>query len=292
MPSNESIQQANLKIVLDLLLESQQRLIDRIREQTAYPLFVQDIEDEQARIKLMEHISLFEYQDSEMKSGQTVVMQAVCGTNSETLQLVTSINEQRASLQKQLIKMDKMMVRDASNQSIRLSVYAMQRLGYARFNRRQTVRRFNVFNAPLSSISFFWASQRKVIKASVQTVRDDLVKKIAKSNSDYGYHLKADLAQLNELTSEEDLYYVYLKNDNPRVNYVLMTEEGQKRGSCMASSPFFYLAEENPELPRIRELPLLSQRVSRLSRIDKIIDDTPFLSSIHVHRLSKNKLKN
>jgi len=292
MPSQESIQQANLKECLDQMIETQRRLTECVLEQSFYPLFVQDVVGKQMRHKLSEHIGLLEYADSDMKNGQTVAMQAVCGTDADTLGLVHTVNQQRADLQTQLMKMDKMMVRDESNQSVRLSVHAMKQLGYARFNRRQAVRRFNVFDTALASISFFWASQRKITKASVQMVRDDLVKKIAKSNSDYSYYLKTDLAHLDRLTSEEDLYYVYLKNDNPRANYVLASEEGQKKGSCMASSPFFYLAKENSALPRIRELPLLSQRAERLSRTDKIIDDTPFLSSIHVHRLSKNKLKN
>ena len=287
MPSPESFEQAALKQCLDELITTQHRLIDQVYEQTEYPLFVQDVEPELTRLKLAENIGLIEYADNEMKNGQTVALQAVFGTNSETLARVLNINEQRANLHQQLMLMDKMTIRDEGGQLVRLSVYALQQLGYPRFNRRQAVRRFNVFDSPLLSVSFFWASQRKINKATVESVRADLEKKISKANDDYAYYLKADLGHLNSLDADEVLYYVYLKNDNPRANYSLMTDAGPKKSSCMASSPFFYLAKAKAGLPRIRELPLLSQRVPRLSRTDKIIDDTPYLPSIHVHRLLK-----
>ena len=285
MPSHQSYHQAALKQLLDELVIKQYALIDGLHKQTDFPLFVQDAMPGQERIKLGEHIGLLEYADDDMKGGQTVSLQAVCGTDQPTLDLVKGVNQQRADLHQQLMVMDRLMVRDDSNQSIRLSVHALQQLGYPRFNRRQAVRRFNVFNEQLQSVSFFWASQRKITKSTVANVRIDLEKKIAKANPDHAYYLTADLAHLNELDSGEDLYYVFLKNDNPRANYTLAVGEGQKKGSCMASSPFFYLSKAQAKLPRIRELPLLSQRAPRLARADKVIDDTPYLPSIHVHRL-------
>lgn len=285
MPSQESYHQAVLKQLLDGLIIKQRTLIDRLHGQSEFPLFVQEAMPEMCSVKLGAHIGLIEYADDEMKGGQTVSLQAVCGTDQATLALVVEINQQRADLHQHLMVMDRLMVRDESNQSVRLSVYALQQLGYSRFNRRQVVRRFNVFDNTLLSVSFFWASQRKITKSTVADVRTDLEKRISKANPDHAYYLKADLAHLNALDSSEDLYYVFQKNDNPRANYTLAEGQGQKRGSCMAANPFFYLSGAQAALPRIRELPLLSQRAPRLSRIDKIIDDTPYLPSIHVHRL-------
>jgi len=285
MPSQESFHQATLKQLLDDLISQQHGLVEQLSEQTSFPLYVQDTPAEQARRHLNEHICQLEYQDNEMKGGQTVSFQGVCGTNQQSLDLLDLINEQRKRLHKHLMLMDKLMVRDDGHEPIRLSTYALQQLGYARFNRRQAVRRFNVFNQNMLSVSFFWASQRKIKKASVGQVRDDLNKKMKTANPDFRYYLEADLVHLNALDSREDLYYVYLKNDNPRANYTLETKEGIKRGSCMASNPFFFIAKEHAPLPRVRDLPLLSQRAPRLTRTDKTIDDTPYLASVHVHRL-------
>ena len=285
MPSQESFHQATLKQLLEDLISQQHGLVEQLSEQTSFPLYVQDTPAEQARGHLNEHICQLEYQDNEMKGGQTVSFQGVCGTNQQSLDLLDLINEQRKRLHKHLMLMDKLMVRDDGHEPIRLSTYALQQLGYARFNRRQAVRRFNVFNQNMLSVSFFWASQRKIKKASVGQVRDDLNKKIKTANPDFRYYLEADLVHLNALDPREDLYYVYLKNDNPRANYTLETKEGIKRGSCMASNPFFFIAKEYASLPRVRDLPLLSQRAPRLTRTDKTIDDTPYLASVHVHRL-------
>lgn len=290
MPSEESCYRASLKECLDRLIQNQYNLVDQLQQQFAYPVYVQGVEHEFTRIKLGEHILQMEYAHDEMKAGETVSFQGVCGTTTETLQSVQDINSQRGELHQLLMAMDKVKTTNAANESVRLSSYALQQLGYARFNRRQAVRKFNVFEQPLSSVSYFWASQRRIIKASVPEVRTDLLKKLENASDDYRYYLQADMEHLDRLPADEVLYYVYQKNDHPRANYVLQLDGSQKRGSCMASNPFFYRAKESAPLPRIRDLPSLTQRAPRLSRTDKTINDTPYLSSIHVHRLEANTL--
>lgn len=285
MPSEESCHRASLKSILDQLNHEQANLTARLQEQMSYPVYVQGSALAISRGVLCDHILQMEYANDDMKPGETVSFQGVCGTNLETLKHIDQINVIRKQLHALLMKMDKLKTRDAANDPVRLSSYALHQLGYARFNRRQAVRRFNTFEQPLSSVSFFWASQRKIKKASVSQVRADLLKKIETSSDDYQYYLRADLEHLERLPVAEVLYYVFQKNDNPRANYVLDVDGISKRGSCMASNPFFYLANEYSATPRIRDLPDLTQRAPRLSRVDKTINDIPYLPSIHVHRL-------
>jgi len=285
MPSEESCHRASLKSIFGRLNREQADLVTRLQEQVTYPVYVQGSKLAVSRGVLCDHILQMEYANDDMKPGETVSFQGVCGTNLETLKCIDEMNATRKQLHALLMTMDKLKTRDAANDLVRLSSYALQQLGYPRFNRRQAVRRFNTFEQPLSSVSFFWASQRKIKKASVSQVRADLLKKIETSSDDYRYYLRADLEHLERLSADEVLYYVFQKNDNPRANYVLDVDGVIKRGSCMASNPFFYLAKEYSTPPRIRDLPDLSQRAPRLSRVDKTINDTPYLPSIHVHRL-------
>lgn len=284
MPSSDSILQASLDQALTELVNRLQLLVDGIIAIPYYPLYVQDIPSGQAREHLCQHIVQLEYDNDQMKGGETISYQGICGAPEQVLQQAADINNLKTELSKLLIAMDKQQTINASGHRVRLSTHALQLLGYARFNRRQAVRRFNVFDNPLDTVSFFWARQRKVKKATVQQVHDDLVNKLDNAAPDYAYYLKADLAHLSDVPQDETLFYVYQKNDHPRANYKLNTPQGSKRGSCMASSVFFYLAQENAALPRIRDLPPLENRSPRLSRNDKTIDDTPFLPSIHIHR--------
>lgn len=287
MPSLGSIEQAELKSVLDVLTRQLQELSDQLMAQQGWPVYVQGVDNDRAKVELCTHIRQLEYDNDAMKPGETVSYQAVCGTTVETLSLITNINDTRGHLATVLRKMDKTAVQTEQGTRERLTIYALNKLGYARFNRKQTLRKLYVFKEPLNTVSFFWASQRKITKASVEQVREDIIRKLKNAAEDFRYYLTADLEHLSTVPANEVLYYVFQKNDNPRANYVLETQDGRQRGSCMASSPFFYPATENSALPRIRDLPDLNQRAPRLSRIDKVINDTPFLPSVHVHRLLK-----
>lgn len=285
MPSVDSILQVELKAILDLLNQQLQQLSDQLMAQQHWPVYVQGVDFTHAKTNLCTHIRQLEYDNDAMKPGETVSYQGICGTTAESLALIQATNETRGQLSMLLRKMDKIIVQSEQGR-LRLSVHALNALGYARFNRKQTIRKLYTFDDRLNTVSYFWASQRKITKASVAEVRADIDRKLENATADFRYYLTADRAHLSNVPANEVLYYVYQKNDNPRANYVLDTADGPKRGSCLASSPFFYPASENSALPRIRDLPDLQQRAPRLSRTDKVINDTPFLPSVHVHRLA------
>lgn len=284
MPSIASIYQADLRALLGDLNQQLQGIADELIGQQPWPIYVQDVPSASARIHLCEHVMQLEYDNDQMKPGETVSYQGVCGTTPHVLSLIKTSNELRAILATLLRAMDKEGV-DTGAGRVKLSQYALKKLGYPRFNRRQAIRRLNVFDHPLNTLSFFWARQRKINKTSVQQVQTEIEKKLKKASEDFSYYLKADLEHLANIPRDEPLYYVFQKNDHPRANYVLDTPDGKKRGSAMASSPFFYPANAQDPLPRVRDLPNLEQRAPRLARTDKTINDTPFLPSVHVHRL-------
>jgi len=129
MPSVDSILQAELKAILDLLNQQLQQLSDQLMAQQYWPVYVQGVDFTHAKTNLCTHIRQLEYDNDAMKPGETVSYQGICGTTAESLALIQATNETRGQLSMLLRKMDKIIVQSEQGR-LRLSVHALNALGY------------------------------------------------------------------------------------------------------------------------------------------------------------------
>lgn len=286
MPTIHSELRAELDQALKQLLLEQQTLSDRLLEQKYFPLWAQHFDAPVDREQLAAFVKLVVYANDEMKPGETLNYIGMCGTDLATMDQIERVNQLRNTLQRVLMRMDKILV-NQDDMKIPLSKFALERLGYARFSRRQASRKFFYFPHALESISFTWFRSRMVSRLSVSDAQHLLEKKInGGGDAAYIAGLKMQLKLLATIPFDEPLAQVSPPSNHPRANIAWFDEEGVlRRKVCMAVGPIFFLANEHSALPRFRPLSENPEnKPLRLKRIDVEIQDEVFLPSIKVHR--------
>ncbi|MCL7420892.1 MAG: hypothetical protein M8364_08320 [Methylobacter sp.] len=286
MPTIHSELRAELDQILKQLLSEQQALSDRLLAQNHYPLWAQHFDAPADREQLAAFIKLVVYANDEMKPGETLNYIGMCGTDLATMEQIERVNQLRHGLQRLLMRMDKILVKLDETQ-MPLSKYALERMGYARFSRRQASRKFFYFPHALESISFTWFRSRMVSRLSVADAQHLLEKKISGGGeAAYIAGMKMQLKLLATIPFDEPLAQVSPPSNHPRANIAWFDENRiLRRKVCMAVGPIFFLAAEHTALPRFRALSENPEnKPLRLKRIDVEIQDEVFLPSIKVHR--------
>ncbi len=293
MSSHHAQLRADLATAITSLKEAIDTLVQRIRDDRDYPAWAQAAPDApDARNKAISTAWGLHYLDGQ-DPHETIRCTALIGASAETLACVESVNQAKQALQTALHAMDGIHVKvqdPATGEWVMkpLIKIALASLGHPRLHRRQATRRLEILERAPSSASFTWARLRKVQRITVEEARAMLQEQIEKTAGRIIQHQR-DLDRLQALQADEPLAIVEAPHLHPKVNlaWVVKTEHGTEtiRGMRRAVVPIFYPSHSGAPLPRLRPLPEAPPAPgSRLRRSDVLVEDEPFLPSIHIHR--------
>ncbi|MBL1264158.1 hypothetical protein [Candidatus Methylomicrobium oryzae] len=293
MSSKESELKAELLTVFTAFRESHNELIACLNDDSAYPVWIQQIDGDHAATRnMLRNIVLnWSYTDDGQEPGTTIQYNGLAPCSMSTYLTINKVNECRDLLHKQLMKMDSLEgeleiseLEDEDDNRDRLSKRAMTRLGYPRFNRRQACRKFIALPYPVLSAGFFWNRYRKTIKLDRSEVQARLDKLLQRSWAEHDaiYH------ELERFHAIDDgcLVQVFPESIHRRVNLYVNQNGVEKRIQRYAHTPIFYVCRSNAPLPPKTLLPdEPSAKECRLAKRNITIECEPYLPLLNLYRL-------
>lgn len=292
--SNLSSQlRALLPPALNQLVSLTGQLVDSLRQEAKYPIWVWQCRDAIAsREQLLEHIAALDFEDLQAASN-TKTCTALVGTSPNTLQLIAALNLERQTVTEILRDMDDitLTVEDAQGSHYeKLVKIALTACGHPRLHRKQIMRPFEILDTEPERVGFTWARIRKSERISTEEARlkinNLLERAISESRQSY---LEQELRLLNQLDAEEPLSIVTPPHVHPRANIVWAEGEQVIRQTRRAVVPIFYPSLPGQSLPLIKPLAAEPHPAGhRMKRRDVKIMDEPFLPSIRAHRYIKH----
>ncbi|WP_305910494.1 hypothetical protein Q9L42_020290 (plasmid) [Methylomarinum sp. Ch1-1] len=273
---------------LDRLKQSQEVFCKRLIGEQDYPIWLQQLSEE-PREAVAQLLCDWEYHDGDEpgKTNQTI---GLIGCSPDALDALDELNQARKNVHNVLLAIDRLEADQLPNYKQiprALSKEALTRLGYARFNRRQTCRQLVQVSAEkhILAASFFWNCYTKTVKITIDQARQ-LLEQLVSGEGMRAAEAQMDLEKLANLSPKEMLVRVYPESLHQRVtlSYIKdLSDQDVKTAQYMAHSPIFYPAAPNQALPEIRPLPAGPTR--RLRRRKTSYEDMPYLFSIKAHRV-------
>lgn len=242
------------------------------------------------------------YEDDMARGGETIQLPGVVACSEESLQLIERLNIAKKEFQSTLMALDKIKVEEESETGrvvmTQLSKRALAALGLARLNRKQTCRKFITVNFPLEYAGFFWSRYVPSIRLTAQQVIEQKLKPLGMENPNdlSDQRLQHDYRKIRTLPDNEWLAIVNTEVIHRRVNLARIEDDKYTsfpmRCQRLAYAPIFYLHDPDFAIPRIRPLPeSVHSKDARKKRSDVLIEDTPFLLTVNVHRYNPPQYK-
>lgn len=285
-----------------------EQLSERILAEKSLPAWIQGqpknpstAEWALAREAIVELVNDLVYQDDEQKPGSTTQLPGVIACSPETLQTLDELNQVKKAFHGVLMALDQIKIEEESESGsvimVTLTKRALAALGLARLNRKQTCRKFISVDFPLEYAGFFWARYVPSIRLTAQQAIEQKLQPLGREDDSSDPMLQADYRLLRALPPNEYLAVINTEILHRRVN--LSRVENPKysdfplRCQRLAYAPIFYRYDADFKMPRIRPLPAdPPDRDARKKRSDVIIEATPYLRTVNVHRYNPPQFEN
>lgn len=281
--SEQVLWRVSLSQDLQKLTTELEALQKALLNESAYPTWIWQQDAVNARAYAGEIITALEYAEDQDPQ-RTRICPGLLAASQETLDKIFIINDLKDKVTATLRQMDGQKVRvfsEERNKEVEeiLSKVALTALGRARLHRRQVLRHLEVLPLPPQRLGFSWAQTRKIQRISLDEAEKMLEEKRSRFPEDR--YLEHQLRLLTELPRDEPLAQVEPPHLHPRVNIVLSDgRKLQKRGTL----PLFYLGNSGDKLPKLIPLAEQPKEGAKRQRRDRMVEDLPYLPSIHVHR--------
>jgi hypothetical protein len=281
--SEHLVWRVSLSQDLQKLAAELQALESALLNESTYPTWIWQQDLEKARPYAAEIITALEYAEDQDPQ-RTRICPGLLAASQDTLDKVFIINDLKDKITATLRQMDCIKVKVFSEERHKeveepLSKVALAALGRARLHRRQVLRHLEVLPLPPQRLGFSWAQTRKIQRIHFDEAEKMLEEKRSRFPEDR--YLDHQLRLLAELPRDEPLAYVEAPHLHPRVNIVLNDgRKLQKRGTL----PLFYLGNPGDKIPKLIPLAEKPKEGAKKQRRDRIVEDLPYLPSIHVHR--------
>lgn len=153
--------------------------------------------------------------------------------------------------------------------------------GLGRLHLKQCYRLLPIFDERPDSIRFSWYTSGRSIKKITATQCLELLCRFDQSQP----HIQRQLDLLKALSDSDDLAQVQEQKPLVRANFAWRVSENTWRRSARnCPLPILLPLDNGQTLPKLKEPTPEPPERSRSVRSDRIIEDTPFLPSIRVHR--------
>lgn len=205
------------------------------------------------------------------------------GISSTTLEALKSLNESKQAFQACVKQFRGQKEKPAHilQKRAKLLAESLERTGLARLHLKQCYRQIPCIEHTPVKIGFSWySSGRSIKKLSVA----DAEKRLLKLDHSQP-HIQLQLQALGRIPSSEVLIQLQPQVPVMRVNMVWKEEEVLIRKARNCPLPLFFPLDDNQAFPEYNTPSLTPPDTrQRQQRSDLIIDPTPFLPSLRVHR--------
>jgi len=277
---NLTDQRIELKSRLDSLQLQAALLVQWIQHNPDYPCIIQDA----IKPEFLSAFTRLCYL-GEQAAGGTDVFTGVQGLSSEAMLIAEKTNQARAQVKQQLIKMDRIKVKQQDPESgleveVGLGKEALSRLGLSRFNRTQVYRQSRIIYDDLHKINYFMAHVSKTRKISKEDLLNRL--KTIGDNSGAARQLLIE-ADIKCIEGVRRGWFAWVKPPVEHIRANIVTEQGgiERRSLITTSDLVFFHWVKGQKRPRFGML--TEKKQLRKPRSKTKISAQPLLRSVPVY---------
>lgn len=242
-----------------------------------------------AKSPSLKDILLYLWHEDEGDGRSTLVFQGLVVAEKEVIEQVKRVNAAKDRFHKVMIAINSDRkdslheARQAINQRAALDRSWLKYTGLARLNLNHCYRTIPYHDAAILKVGFSWSKGELSI---TRMTPEQAVKRLYDLNKATPEHIAVQIEKASALPPNARLATIQVNNERLKANIVqeVLNEFGEieiARKTIRTSLPLF--VRRGKSKPDILFRPKPEQKVERLSRLDKKIDDEVFLPSLRAH---------